>query len=360
MVGVRSAVGKIPNGARSNRFNSTKVPFFPPVLLKKSHHLNYFDLRTPPRDLQRHLRALGGLDPDESIRSMEKPGEGNMNVVLRLRTDRRSLILKQSRPYVQKYQDLPAPLHRIEVERRFYAAATGPHLRAHLPQILAYAPDEHLLLMEDLGAASDLTTCYATRTVPDELLQTLGRVLSEIHRSPAPADFPENRALRELNHQHIFVLPFQEEGFQLDAVQPGLQELARHYRRTAALQQRVELLGEAYLRAGDTLLHGDYYPGSWLRTERGVYVIDPEFSFVGFREYDLGVMAAHVFLATGTADALTRTLAHYALDFDAARVRQMAGTEVVRRLIGLAQLPLERTLAEKRALLDQAKQWILQ
>lgn len=323
--------------------------------------VRYFDLNTDPTELQNYLRHLGWLTADETIASIEKPGEGNMNVVLRLRTDRRSLILKQSRPYVQKYRQLAAPLDRIDVEQRFYHAVEGTATKQHLPAVLAYAAAEHLLLLEDLGASSDLTALYAERAVSDELLNTLVRLLADIHRSVPPADFPENRALRELNHQHIFVLPFlADNGFALEDVQPGLEELAAPFKSDDGLKKIVAELGDRYLRAGDTLLHGDYYPGSWLRTERGVYVIDPEFSFVGFREYDLGVMVAHTYLATHDATAVERVLNAYDLDCDAQRVRQMAGIEVVRRLIGLAQLPLERSLAEKGTLLAQARRWIME
>ena len=50
------------------------------------------------------------------------------------------------------------------------------------------------------------------------------------------------------------------------------------------------MAGERYLAEGSTLLHGDYYPGSWMTVDDAVFVIDPEFSFKGFPEFDLGVM----------------------------------------------------------------------
>ena len=46
------------------------------------------------------------LFENEDLLNVTKAGEGNMNVVLRIKTNRRSFIFKQSRPYVQKYQDI--------------------------------------------------------------------------------------------------------------------------------------------------------------------------------------------------------------------------------------------------------------
>ena len=40
-------------------------------------------------------------------------------------------------------------------------------------------------------------------------------------------------------------------------------------------------------------------------------------------------------------------------------IQQVAGIEIIRRLIGIAQLPLNRTLQEKETLLKMAKKMIL-
>ena len=59
----------------------------------------------------------------------------------------------------------------------------------------------------------------------------------------------------------------------------------------------VRELGALYLQDGTSLLHGDYFPGSWLQTAAGVRVIDPEFCFFGPPEFDVGVLLAHLHLA---------------------------------------------------------------
>lgn len=47
---------------------------------------------------------------DEVVEGVEREGEGNMNCVVRVMTSRRSFILKQSRPWVEKYPGFAAPL----------------------------------------------------------------------------------------------------------------------------------------------------------------------------------------------------------------------------------------------------------
>jgi 5-methylthioribose kinase len=112
------------------------------------------------------------------------------------------------------------------------------------------------------------------------------------------------------------------------------------------------------LQEGNTLLHGDYYPGSWMCSDKKLYIIDPEFSFIGFKEFDLGVMAAHLILATTNPDYFNRICDLYPTSLNQDYVRQLCGVEILRRLIGLAQLPLQQSLKEKQQLLSLAKDFI--
>ena len=319
-----------------------------------------FELDTPIADFQDYLNKKNWLRPREEVLKSEKPGEGNMNVVIRLITNQRSLILKQSRPFVQKYQQISAPLERIAVEFEFYKASTKPDISSHLPKILGYEAKDHLLLMQDLGQVKDMTWLYESRQIQQPLIATLIKVIRQIHNTEKPENFPLNTELRQLNHQHIFVLPFMEDnGFQLDDIQPGLQQLSKTYKTDKALKEIVDTVGNIYLSPGDQLIHGDYYPGSWMTMGKSVYVIDPEFSFIGFAEFDLGVMMAHLFMATMDFAKLDYILDEYGKDIDVSLVNKVIGIEIIRRLIGLAQLPLNRSIEEKTFLLQRARNLIL-
>ena len=145
----------------------------------------------------------------------------------------------------------------------------------------------------------------------------------------------------------------------MNSIQDGLQDLAEVYQKDLALQQKVEHLGQQYLAKGSTLLHGDYYPGSWMQVENQLYVIDPEFSFVGEPEFDLGVMAAHLVIATQDVAWVTFIQEHYTLPLQKQKLQELTGIEIMRRLIGLAQLPLPHSLNEKKLLLKKAHQLIM-
>lgn len=316
-----------------------------------------------PRQLQDYLVRRGWIDESESITSLEKPGEGNMNYTLRVSTPIRTLIVKQSRDYVEKYPTIVAPAERAVIEGNFYEAVQSvPMLAEQMPQLLGIDPENNILVLEDLGQAQDYTNLYQPgQLLGDEEWETLTDYLANLHHHfvlVTPTPVFRNRAMRALNYEHLFVYPFlPDNGFDLDTVQPGLQELAMPYKTDRALKAAVQRLGDVYLADGSTLLHGDYYPGSWLRTDVGPKIIDPEFCFYGAPEYDLGVFVAHLQMARQPESIIGQVLAAYreAGSFDDGLRQQFTAIEVMRRLIGLAQLPLHLSLDQKAQLLAEAR-----
>ena len=309
--------------------------------------------------LQEYLSKKGWLENNEEITQISKAGEGNMNVVIRVITNSRSIIVKQSRPFVQKYQNIPAPIERIAVEHKFYQTVSKSDIKSHTPKIIGFDVDAHILVMEDLGDCDNMSFLYHQQNITEAQLNTLVLILHQIHNAKPPSDFPDNIKMRELNHQHIFVLPFMiDNGFSLDDIQPGLQNLSLEYKENDQLKRIINSIGDKYLHKGDTLLHGDYYPGSWMSTDKQLYIIDPEFGFVGFKEFDLGVMAAHLVIATNDLSYVEKIEDSYPANVETFLLKKVAGIEIMRRLIGLAQLPIVRTLEEKKKLLTMAKNLI--
>ena len=309
------------------------------------------------------LQELTILPRDASLTSLVPAGEGNMNVTLRAIWNESSVIVKQSRPFVAKYDFIPAPVERIEFESAFYEAVQGvPQLSAHMPQRLGWLPEQHVLILEDLGASADATDYYTSRSHEQFIAfsQPLLAWLADLHRLPTEGVDGQrfrNRKLRELNHAHIFEIPFQATpAIDLDAVCPGLEAASRRVRTSGDVQRRSRELGALYLSDGTHLLHGDFYPGSWLRTTRGPMVIDPEFCFLGPAEFDMGVFIAHAQMI-GLPDALQLVRQHYASSdesVDWALVQQFAAIEVLRRLLGVAQLPLQIDLPQRTRLIETA------
>jgi 5-methylthioribose kinase len=327
---------------------------------------NAYFLDPNDRDgLSAYLRERGWLATDAGI-TVEKAGEGNMNCTLRVRSGDASLIVKQSRPWVEKYPDIAAPEDRALTEARFYAlVATRPALAAVMPRLIGVDEAARIIALEDLGAAQDFTGLYGGERLDDATAETLAQRLTALHESFC--DAPEarecsNRAMRELNCEHIFHIPLQtHNGLPLETITPGLERVAQTLKDDAAYVRTVAELGARYLSEGRALLHGDFFPGSWLHTASGVRVIDPEFCFFGPPEFDLGVFIAHLHLANQSDATISRVRAAYRPPFPVSDdlVRKFAGVEIMRRLIGVAQPPLPYGLERKSELLAASKAWLL-
>ena len=318
-------------------------------------------------DLERYLTARGLVQADALPIAVARAGDGNMNLALRVTPAAgRPFILKQGRPWVEKYPHIPAPLERTLVEAAFYAEVQRePSVARLMPAVLHVDTDNHVLVLEDVGSAADFTSLYAGAKMPAAalaaLLTWLDRLATVTIPSARRGTFA-NRAMRALNHEHMFRLPLAAaNGFDLDGITPGLRQAARELAADRDYVGAVEALGRHYLADGDTLVHGDYFPGSWMKTPDGVRVIDPEFCFLGEAEFDCGMLAGHLLLADCGTDLLEQVTASAAARrLDLARVAGYAGVEVMRRLIGVAQLPLTRGLARKRALLQHSRRLVVE
>lgn len=325
------------------------------------------------------LADAGVLQRGETIESLDVAGPGNMNVVLRVTTNQRAFIAKQSRPWVQKFPSIPAPEDRLLAEIDFYRFVESmPEVIRAMPGIVGFSRSLHLLILEDLGASADYGHVYASQSFEDLPLADAAGWLAELHRESAKriAEMPSSfslgsNQLRGLNHQHMFRIPFlPEPAADLDAITPGLADLGNRVAKDSDLLRKIEAVGEVYLHprknvwGSPVLLHGDFYPGSLLHTCDGLRVIDAEFCFIGPAEFDLGILSAHLRLAGGDDGQIRKLLDHYRSSHDSGAIdraeldneflKRVSGVEILRRVLGVAQLPLPSDLALKRRLIADA------
>jgi 5-methylthioribose kinase len=303
-------------------------------------------------DLDATTRLLASVGRPAAL-SVSRAGEGNMNLVLRAATWDGPVVVKQARPWVERFSAIPAPAARFQVEAHFYRRISGTLAERWFPTLLAVAPESGALVFKDLGPTSDMTAIYQGWSPSRDTTRSLGAALAAIHVTDAGELVNED--MRALNHAYIF-----EEPLTAGKVFDG-PCAAVHAAAHAALQRHrdpIRRLGDRYLHdRGPALLHGDYHAGSWLIDESGVRVIDPEFGFTGPAAFDVGVAIAHLTMAR-LDDAIPAFLEGYSLAVDAGLARAFAGVEIVRRLTGVARTPVLPAPALHEALLSRALSWL--
>jgi 5-methylthioribose kinase len=318
-----------------------------------------------PDSIERYVVARGLVQPSGLPVEIGRAGAGNMNLAMRVTpTTGDAFIVKQGRPWVEKYKQIPAPAERTLVEAAFYAAVqTDRRIARRMPKVIDLDSANHVLVLEDVGSAGDFTSIYGdgaiSASVVRALLEWLEHLATVSIAGTERAVFA-NRAMRALNHEHMFDLPLRERnGLDLDAITPGLSDAARDLIADREYGQVVGDLGRRYLADGTSLVHGDYFPGSWLKCADGVRIIDPEFCFLGDPEFDCGILAAHLTIAASnpsTLEMIAGSAENRRLDLH--RVAQYAGVEIMRRLIGVAQLPIQHDIHRKRALLERSRRLV--
>ena len=303
-------------------------------------------------ELNEFLRGMGWMVRDRVLKA-ERIGAGNMNFTVRIWMKQGSFILKQARPWVVKYPQIAAPIERAAVEAGFYRVTAGASgVSSQMPQLLGFSGAAHLLWLEDLGEGADFMDCYQSQNLEPEECRRLTEFLVNLHTLEVPIEAKEqlrNRAMRALNHEHQYDLPLRKE--------TGFADVAGELREDRDYCRRIADLGERYLSDGEVLVHGDFFPGSWLRAKGGIAIIDPEFCYLGDAEYDVGVFLAHLELLQAR-HLWTVVESCYSRPIDWKLARRYAGAELMRRLIGVAQLPVRGSLDEKKLWLDFSRELV--
>ena len=323
-------------------------------------------LTTDHTELTSYLKEQNWLKPDENIIHTEKPGEGNMNFTLRVDTGKRTFIIKQSRGFVEKYPQVEAPEKRALKEAEFYALTSKQiGLKAMMPKLIGVDKANNVLLLEDLGRGKDYTFIYKRdKAIPEDELLKIMDFAAQLHESITAGSVENpvaNNRMRKLNHEHIFLYPYMEDnGIDLDAILPGLETVGATFKKDKALQSRLKPLGDLYLSDGDHLLHGDYFPGSWLKTNHGIKIIDPEFCYFGAAEFEIGITIAHLMMADQSEKLIKSALNRYYnhVKLDNSLREKFTAVEILRRILGLAQLPLEIDLEKRKELVEWAREII--
>jgi 5-methylthioribose kinase len=323
---------------------------------------NYID-KWSISEVEDHLNKQ--LNLSVVVTSYTIAGEGNMNFTYRISTEcGQSFIIKQSPPFCAKFPSIPAPEKRIHSELQYYGLTdTNDNLREYSPTILGFDEQNLIAYMTDLGSGQDYETLYDLKSprLAAETREQLVHYLKNLH-SLDTSNNPsfKNTEMRRLNADYIFKLPFDAKNtaINLDDITDGLQAEALKFKNNKEIRRMSQELEKSYWQDTTTLIHGDYYPRSWLETDKGLFVIDPEFSFYGVPEFDLSVYLAHMSMCNDFNMNYLAVKNHYG-DYNEELLSKLIAVEIFRRVMFVSQLPLHNSLKFKKELLDRSKEALI-
>lgn len=261
--------------------------------------------------LQRYLASLPGvasvLGGEPPAWAVNEVGDGNLNLVFKVRGASGGVAVKQALPYVRLVgESWPLPLSRSHYE--YLALSEQGRLVPDLvPEVLHHDEtlavivmellEPHIILRRGMIEATrydrfaDHISTFMART----LYFTSDMALRADRKKAMIGSFAGNTALCKITEDLIFTEPY------IIAANnrwtsPHLDGLAAEFRGDNELKGAVSRLKLKFMSSPEALIHGDLHTGSVMVTAEDTRVIDPEFAFMGPMGFDIGAMIGNFLL----------------------------------------------------------------
>jgi 5-methylthioribose kinase len=258
-------------------------------------------------DALKYARHYGGIADADTLVSAQEIGDGNLNLVFSIRDNhgQRRLIVKQALPYVRSIgESWPLTLDRARIEAQTLIAH-GQYCPQHTVNILYHDPGLAVMIQEDLSDhriwRQELIKGLDYPQAPEQLAEYLAQVLfhySDFYQLPhdkkaAVCRFT-NPELCQITEDLFFTDPYN--AHPRNQFDPALQTDVLALQHHDELKRAVAGLKHQFLTRTESLLHGDLHSGSVFVASGRVKVIDAEFGFYGPLGFDLGTVIGNLLL----------------------------------------------------------------
>ncbi|MFZ8019405.1 S-methyl-5-thioribose kinase [Fusobacterium watanabei] len=238
--------------------------------------------------------------------TVKEIGDGNINYIFKVenKIDGKSIVLKQAdkllrssgRPLDSGRSKIEANILRIENE-------LAPHF---VPEIYFYDEIMCVLAMEDISEYKNLRTeLIAGKIFPnfvDNISEFLSRTLllttdlfmNKFEKKKNVKEFT-NPELCDISECLVFTEPY-DNNRNRNIITAGNEEFVEKVLyKNEDLHFAILKLREKFMNYSQSLIHGDLHSGSIFINEKGIKIIDPEFSFYGPMAYDIGNVIGNLY-----------------------------------------------------------------
>jgi 5-methylthioribose kinase len=238
--------------------------------------------------------------------SVEEIGDGNINFVYRVSCEEGgSVIVKQALPYIRVIgEGWPLTQDRIRIEAEVLQQQ-AIHCADLVPEIYHFSAERCAIVMEDIGQLTNLRDLLIAGTELPKLSLQMGRFLADTlyFSSDFYLKSPDKRALVarfanpdlcQITEEVFFGDPYCDHP--RNNVSEGVQTAAKALWQRRDVKAVVAELKATFTSHTQCLVHGDLHTGSVFADRNQTRVIDPEFAFVGPAGFDIGLYFANLLL----------------------------------------------------------------
>ena len=238
--------------------------------------------------------------------TVKEIGDGNINYIFKVenKIDGKSIVLKQADKLLRS-SGRPLDLTRSKIEANILRIENNlaPHF---VPEIYFYDEIMCVLAMEDISEYKNLRTeLIAGKIFPnfaDNISEFLSRTLllttdlfmNKFEKKKNVKEFI-NPELCDISECLVFTEPY-DNNRNRNIITAGNEEFVENILyKNEDLHFAILKLREKFMNYSQSLIHGDLHSGSIFINEKGIKIIDPEFSFYGPMAYDIGNVIGNLY-----------------------------------------------------------------
>jgi len=238
--------------------------------------------------------------------TVKEIGDGNINYIFKVenKIDGKSIVLKQADKLLRS-SGRPLDLARSKIEANILRIENNlaPHF---VPEIYFYDEIMCVLAMEDISEYKNLRTeLVAGKIFPnfaDNISEFLSRTLllttdlfmDKFEKKKNVKEFI-NPELCDISECLVFTEPY-DNNRNRNIITAGNEEFVENILyKNEDLHFSILKLREKFMNYSQSLIHGDLHSGSIFINEKGIKIIDPEFSFYGPMAYDIGNVIGNLY-----------------------------------------------------------------
>ena len=238
--------------------------------------------------------------------TVKEIGDGNINYIFKVenKIDGKSIVLKQADKLLRS-SGRPLDLTRSKIEANILRIENNlaPHF---VPEIYFYDEIMCVLAMEDISEYKNLRTeLVAGKIFPnfaDNISEFLSRTLllttdlfmNKFEKKKNVKEFI-NPELCDISECLVFTEPY-DNNKNRNIITTGNEEFVENMLyKNEDLHFAILKLREKFMNYSQSLIHGDLHSGSIFINEKGIKIIDPEFSFYGPMAYDIGNVIGNLY-----------------------------------------------------------------
>lgn len=333
---------------------------------------------------------------DTATMTCKEIGDGNLNFVFKVQDAQgHSAIIKQAGDSARISEDmkLDTDRNRIESEILILQGKLAP---GYVPEIYFYDTVMSACGMQDLSDHMIMRTAMMQHKIFPKFADQISTFLAQVLMGTTDVvmDHQEKKALQrkyinpelcDISEALVFTEPFNDEMHRNNVFAPVADFVKEKLYDDEALHCEVAKCKMDFMTRAQSLIHGDLHTGSIFINEDSTMVFDPEFCFYGPMGYDIGNIIANMIFAWANGDAagntefcawvesvlvdvidmtmskmrayyeehVTDTMCknkaymEYYLDTILADTAAISGMEMIRRIVGMANVKDITTIADE-------------